>query len=117
MLLLSIVAGCYVGFGYTTALQVGGTMNQAPSNPDKSQVNIGVQKALLGAMGFPFAFTIIVVCGSELYTSMCAYTAAAWWEGKVRAGGGCVGQGTQDTWCGLCSPCCGPGECACVVRG
>jgi len=34
-------------------------------------------------MGFPFAFTIIVVCGAELYTSMCAYTAAAWWEGKV----------------------------------
>jgi len=48
------------------------------------QVNRGVFNALIGAMGFPFAFTIIVVCGAELYTSMCAYTAAAWWEGKVR---------------------------------
>jgi len=49
------------------------------------QVNIGVFNALVGAMGFPFAFTIIVVCGAELFTSMCAYTSAAWWEGKVRS--------------------------------
>ncbi|KAF5841851.1 Formate/nitrite transporter-domain-containing protein [Dunaliella salina] len=82
LVLLSVLAGAYVGFGYTTALQVGGNMNQAPSNPDKSEVNLGVFKALVGAMGFPFAFTIIVVMGAELFTSMCAYTAAAWWEGK-----------------------------------
>lgn len=28
-------------------------------------------------------FTTIVVCGAELYTSLCAYMTAAWWEGKV----------------------------------
>jgi formate/nitrite transporter FocA (FNT family) len=27
----------------------------------------------------------ILVCGAELYTSLCAYMTAAWWEGKVRA--------------------------------
>jgi formate/nitrite transporter FocA (FNT family) len=26
----------------------------------------------------------ILVCGAELYTSLCAYMTAAWWEGKVR---------------------------------
>lgn len=45
----------------------------------------GVFKALFGAMGFPFGFTTIVVCGAELYTSLCAYMMAAWWEGKVCA--------------------------------
>ncbi len=30
-----------------------------------------------------FGFTTIVVCGAELYTSLCAYMTAAWWEGKV----------------------------------
>jgi formate/nitrite transporter FocA (FNT family) len=33
---------------------------------------------------FTCALQTIVVCGGELFTSMCAYTAAAWWEGKVR---------------------------------
>jgi len=28
---------------------------------------------------------MIVFCGAELYTSMCAYMAAAWWENKVSA--------------------------------
>ena len=50
-----------------------------------SSANPGVFRALFGAMGFPFAFTTIVVCGGELFTSMCAYTAAAAWERKTRA--------------------------------
>jgi len=36
LVMLSILAGAYVGFGYTTALMVGGLMEQAPSNPDQS---------------------------------------------------------------------------------
>jgi formate/nitrite transporter FocA (FNT family) len=44
----------------------------------------GLFSLIFGAVGFPFAFTMIVVCGAELYTSLCAYTAAAWWEGKMR---------------------------------
>lgn len=27
----------------------------------------------------------ILVCGAELYTSLCAYMTCAWWEGKVRS--------------------------------
>jgi formate/nitrite transporter FocA (FNT family) len=59
---------------------------QAPyhGNPDK---DYGIFKALFGAFGFPFGFTTIVVCGAELYTSICSYGAAAWWEGKVRGAG------------------------------
>jgi hypothetical protein len=30
-------------------------------------------------------FTFIVICGGELFTSLCAYMAAAWWEGKTTA--------------------------------
>lgn len=45
--------------------------------------NPGLFSLIVGAVGFPFGFTTIVVCGSELYTSMCAYMACAWWENKV----------------------------------
>jgi formate/nitrite transporter FocA (FNT family) len=40
---------------------------------------------VFGVFGFPAGFTMIVTCGAELFTSLCAYTAAAWWEGKVTA--------------------------------
>ncbi|GLC41613.1 hypothetical protein PLESTB_000696500 [Pleodorina starrii] len=80
---LSIIAGCYVGFGYTTCLLIGGTLLQAPGVGKEAEENYGLFKLVYGAVGFPFSFTTIVVCGSELYTSLCAYMTAAWWEGKV----------------------------------
>jgi formate/nitrite transporter FocA (FNT family) len=43
----------------------------------------GLFNLVYGAVGFPTAFTAIVVCGAELFTSMCAYATAAWWEGKI----------------------------------
>jgi formate/nitrite transporter len=58
-------------------------MNQAPSYPDASQHNYGLFKLVFGAVGFPFAFMTIVVCGSELFTSQCAYTTAAWLERQI----------------------------------
>mmetsp|Transcript_8744 Transcript_8744/g.18647 ORF Transcript_8744/g.18647 Transcript_8744/m.18647 type:complete len:452 (+) Transcript_8744:184-1539(+) len=84
-LFLSIVAGCYVSFGYTTCLQIGGLLDQAPSNTNSDEVNLGMFKLIFGAVGFPFGFATIIICGGELYTSICAYTAAAWWEGKITA--------------------------------
>lgn len=153
LLMLSLLAGAYVGLGYTTALQAAGLMDQAPSNPDASavspvapllshslhsaahfgavsytsvhcikglqvrgehlapcraeqpitaggahhchaiqtalQVNRGVFNLVMGAFGSPFVFTMIVICGAELFSSMCVYTAAAWWEGKVRVANKC----------------------------
>jgi len=47
--------------------------------------NVGLFSLVFGSVGFPFAFTMIVVCGAELYTSVCAYGMAAWWEGKISA--------------------------------
>jgi formate/nitrite transporter FocA (FNT family) len=43
----------------------------------------GLTSLIFGAFGFPFGFTTIVVCGAELFTSLCAYMMAAFWEGKV----------------------------------
>ncbi|KIZ05616.1 putative transporter yrhG [Monoraphidium neglectum] len=31
------------------------------------------------------AFTFIFICGGELFSSNCAYMAAAWWEGRATA--------------------------------
>lgn len=81
--LLSVIAGGYVGLGFSTCLMVGGNLLEAPSDPDKSLVNVGYFKLIFGAVGFPFAFTAIVVCGSELFTSLCAYMACSWWEEKT----------------------------------
>lgn len=52
------------------------------------QVNLGVFNALYSVIGFPLGLTTMLVCGAELFTSMTAYTAAAWWEGKVCCGTG-----------------------------
>ena len=83
VILLSIVAGGYVGLGATTCFLIGGMMKQAPWNPNVDEQNYGVFKLVFGAVGFPFAFMTIVVCGSELFTSQCAYTTVAWLEQKI----------------------------------
>lgn len=83
VLALSIIAGGYVGLGAATCYLIGGMMNQAPTYPDASQHNYGLFKLVFGAVGFPFGFMTIVVCGSELFTSQCAYTAAAWLERQI----------------------------------
>jgi formate/nitrite transporter len=81
--LLSIVAGGYVGLGASTCYLIGGMMNEAPWFPDTEKHNYGVFKLVFGAVGFPFAFMTILVCGSELFTSQCAYTACAWLTNQI----------------------------------
>jgi formate/nitrite transporter len=81
--MLSVIAGGYVSLGASTCLLVGGTMKQAPWNPDTGEQNYGLFKLVYGAVGFPFAFMAILVCGSELFTSQCAYTMAAWLNGSI----------------------------------
>ena len=71
--LLSILAGIYVSMGFSVCLIVGGLLSEAPWNPDKTKINVGVFKLIYGAVGFPFGFTTIMVCGAELYTGICAY--------------------------------------------
>jgi hypothetical protein len=61
---LCIIAGCYVGFGFTLCLMVGGNLGA-----DVYAARPGLFSLVYGAVGFPAAFTMIVVCGAELYTS------------------------------------------------
>lgn len=82
-LILSIVAGGYVGLGGTTCYLVGGTLNAAPGFADATKHDYGIYKLIFGAFGFPFAFMAIIICGSELFTSQCVYTFLAWLEGKI----------------------------------
>lgn len=81
--LLNIIGGAYVGLGATTCFLVGGLMKQAPWNPDITEQNYGVFKLVFGAVGFPMGFLAIIVCGADLYTSICAYSMAAWMERKI----------------------------------
>ena len=52
--LLGIVAGCYVGFGFTLCLLVGG--NAPRSWLEDSP---GLFSLVYGAVGFPFSFTMV----------------------------------------------------------
>lgn len=80
--LLTIIGGAYVGLGATTCFLIGGLLRQA--NPKLTEeYNYGVYKLVFGAIGFPMGFTAIIVCGAELYTSICAYTMAAFLEGEI----------------------------------
>lgn len=82
-LILSILGGGYIALGGATCYLVAGTLNQAPGFPDSSQHNTGIYRLIFGAFGFPFAFTAIYTCGSELFTCQCLYTFVAWMEGQI----------------------------------
>lgn len=83
LLLLTMIGGAYVGLGATTCLLVGGMVSEAPWNPDETKQNYGMFKLVLGSVGFPMGFLAIMVCGAELYTSLCAYCMAAWLENEI----------------------------------
>ena len=64
IVLLGALAGCYVALGGALLLTV------APNCPGLAQSNPGLQKYLMGAIGFPYALLIILTCGAELFTGM-----------------------------------------------
>lgn len=77
IVLLGMLAGCYVGLGGALLLTVGPNCTGiAASNP-------GLAKYITGLIGFPFALLTIVVCGSELFTGNTALCTAALLEGKA----------------------------------
>ncbi|KAF5836187.1 hypothetical protein DUNSADRAFT_6296 [Dunaliella salina] len=69
LVMLAFLAGCYLSFGYSTALLVSGTMEQAPSNSDKDKVNMGIFRLLFGLFGFPLALTLIMIAGDFYFCS------------------------------------------------
>lgn len=77
IILLGAVAGCYVSLGGALLLTV------APNCPGLASSNPGLQKYLMGAIGFPYALLAILVCGSELFTGNTALATVAVLEGKA----------------------------------
>jgi formate transporter len=77
IILLGAVAGCYVALGGALLLTV------APNCPGLAQSNPGLQKYLMGAIGFPYALLAILTCGAELFTGNTALVSAAVYEGKA----------------------------------
>lgn len=77
IVLLGAMAGCYVALGGALLLTV------APNCPGLAQSNPGLQKYLMGAIGFPYALLIILTCGAELFTGNTALVSTALLEGKT----------------------------------
>jgi formate transporter len=77
IVLLGAVAGCYVSLGGALLLTV------APNCPGLAASNPGLQRYLMGAIGFPFALLAILTCGSELFTGNTALLTTAVYEGKA----------------------------------
>lgn len=75
--LMGALAGCYVALGGALLLTV------APNCPGLAQSNPGLQKYLMGAIGFPYALLMILSCGAELFTGNTALVTAAVYEGKA----------------------------------
>lgn len=63
---LGIVAGCQIAFGGYLALSVGGAC------PGIAAQNPGLQKLVLGAIGFPTGLIMTLVSGAELFTGNAA---------------------------------------------
>ena len=74
---MGILAGCYVALGGALLLTV------APNCPGLASSNPGLQRYLLGAIGFPYALLIILTCGAELFTGNTALVTAAVLEKKA----------------------------------
>lgn len=87
IILLGALAGCYVSLGGALMMTV------APNCPGLAQSNPGLQKYLMGAIGFPYALLAILTCGSELFTGNTALCTVAVLEGKAKW------SGLAKSWC------------------
>lgn len=75
--LLAVIAGCYLGFGFSCCMICGGQM------PTLKAANPGLQSLLFGIYGFPVGLVLILICGADLFTSNTCYMLAALCEGKT----------------------------------
>eukprot|EP00890_Picochlorum_soloecismus_P004791 jgi/Picsp_1/5312/NSC_02673-R1_formate nitrite transporter len=81
IIILGAIAGCYVALGGALLLTVG------PNCPGLAQSNPGLQKYIMGAIGFPYALLAILTCGAELFTGNTALVTVAVYEGKTNLKG------------------------------
>ena len=77
---LGLLAGSFIGLGFSLCLAVGGQMS-----PELRRSEPGLFALIFGSFGFPFGLTLCVVCGASLFTSNVGYMAAAYCEGRVSA--------------------------------
>jgi formate/nitrite transporter len=75
--LLGAIAGCYVSLGGSLLLTVG------PNCMGIGATNPGLQKYIMGAIGFPYALLAILTCGAELFTGNTALVTTAVLEKKA----------------------------------
>lgn len=78
VLLQSIMAGCFIGFGGILCSSVGGDVGLI------AQQNPGLQRFLFGAIGFPLSIFLVTLTEMHAFTaSLCLYTAAVF-EGYTK---------------------------------
>eukprot|EP00887_Chlorella_sp_A99_P002788 scaffold6.g2788.t1 len=77
LVVLGILAGAYIGLGYSLCCLVGGLLS-----PEFRAAQPGVFNLLFGIYGFPMGLTLCVVAGGDLFTSNCMYATTGWWEGR-----------------------------------
>lgn len=79
LLLLSALAGAYIGMGALLALTVGGGCAGFAA-----QGLPGLQKLIAGLVGLPTGLTLVLCCGGELVTGNLALCTAAALEGRAK---------------------------------
>ena len=62
-ILLSLIAGAFIGFGGMMMLAVGGAC------PGLGTTNPGLQRLVTGAFGLPLSLLLVVTYGAEMFTS------------------------------------------------
>ncbi|WIA42545.1 hypothetical protein OEZ86_008527 [Tetradesmus obliquus] len=80
---LGILAGCFIGFGFSTCMLAAGQLS-----PEYRKAEPGMFNLLFGAYGFPVGLSMCVINGASLFTSNIAYMAAACIQRKASAGQG-----------------------------
>ncbi|PSC67641.1 formate nitrite transporter [Micractinium conductrix] len=77
LVVLGILAGAYIGLGYSLCTLVGGQLSK-----DLRASEPGLFNLIFGIYGFPMGLTLCVVAGADLFTSNCMYTTIAVAEGR-----------------------------------
>ena len=77
-LILGILAGCYIGFGFSVSMLVAGQLS-----PELRARQPGLFNFFYGAFGFPMGLTTVVVTGASLFTSNVLYMSAALMERRA----------------------------------
>lgn len=79
-LVMGVMAGCFIGFGFSTCMIAAGQLS-----PEYRKAEPGMFNLLFGAYGFPVGLTLCVINGASLFTSNLAYMMASFIERKTTA--------------------------------